>query len=141
MAVTLGKNCILKIIYDEVPYSVRAESLNEKDDGELRKRRSLGSDLPDTDQIDDGFSGDLTVYDDSKVLDLIESDRRTRRRANLAPKTLSFTLTRVYRDGVTTPSQLTFTGVQMTVGTGMGGSKEDVKRNVSFIAADRAFVG
>ena len=135
----IGKNCQLKIVYDNVPYTLRFESFSEMDDAELRKRQVIGRDTPITDYIEDGYSGDAAVYDTGKTLSLITDDIRARQRANLPPKALSITLTKVFRDGVTTPAAVTFTGVALTASTNVAGRKEDVKRPLKFVAEDRIF--
>ena len=72
---------------------------------------------------------------------LIVEDDRARRRANLPPKDLQITLTKVYRDGATTPSTMTFRNLVMTVGTQIGSRTDDVKRPLKWAAGDRAFTG
>lgn len=135
----IGRNCQLKIVYDDVPYTLRMESFSEADDAELRKRQVIGRDTPITDYIEDGYSGDASVYDTGKALSLITADIRATARANLPAKALSITLTKVYRDGSTTPETVTFTGVVLTTGTNIAGRKEDVKRPLKFMAEDRIF--
>ncbi len=135
----LGKNCQIKLIYGDVPYTLRIESFSEADDAELRKRQVIGRDTPITDYIEDGYSGDASVFDTGKVLSLIIADLRARQRANLPPKALSITLTKVFRNGVTTPESTTFTGVALTTGTNVAGRKEDVKRPLKFVSEDRIF--
>jgi len=137
--VIIGKNCQLKIVYDDVPYTFAMESFSEMDDAELRKRQILGRDTPAVDYIEDGFSGDASIFDSKKSLSLICADIRARARANLPPKSLSITLTKVYRDGTTTPEAATFTGIALTTGTNVSGRKEDVKRPLKFLAEDRIF--
>jgi hypothetical protein len=137
--VIIGRNCQLKIVYDDTPHSFRVEAFSENDEAELRKRQFLGAEAPDVDYIENGFAGDCMVLDAGKRLDAITEDIRARSRANLPPKALQITLTKVYRDGVTTPATVTFRDLAMTVGTQMGGRTDDVKRPIKWIAANRTF--
>lgn len=139
--VIIGKNCLLKIVYDNTPSTFRIEAFSESDEAELRKRQFLGAEAPETDYIENGFAGDGMVLDAGKRLDAIVEDDRARRRANLPPKDLQITLTKVYRDGATTPSTMTFRNLVMTVGTQIGSRTDDVKRPLKWSAGDRAFTG
>lgn len=139
--VIIGKNCLLKIVYDNTPSTFRIEAFSESDEAELRKRQFLGAEAPETDYIENGFAGDGMVLDAGKRLDAIVEDDRARRRANLPPKDLQITLTKVYRDGATTPSTMTFRNLVMTVGTQIGSRTDDVKRPLKWAAGDRAFTG
>lgn len=139
--VIIGKNCLLKIVYDNTPSTFRIEAFSESDEAELRKRQFLGAEAPETDYIENGFAGDGMVLDAGKRLDAIVEDDRARRRANLPPKDLQITLTKVYRDGATTPSTMTFRNLVMTVGTQIGSRTDDVKRPLKWTAGDRAFTG
>lgn len=139
--VIIGKNCLLKIVYDNTPSTFRIEAFSENDEAELRKRQFLGAEAPETDYIENGFAGDGMVLDAGKRLDAIVEDDRARRRANLPPKDLQITLTKVYRDGATTPSTMTFRNLVMTVGTQIGSRTDDVKRPLKWTAGDRAFTG
>jgi hypothetical protein len=139
--VIIGRNCQLKVVYDDVPYTMKIESFSASDEAELRKRQFLGAEAPDTDYIENGFSGDGSVFDTGKRLDAITEDIRARARANLPAKSLQFTLTKVYRDGATTPSTATYRGVVMTVGDAIGGRMDDIKRPLKWIAADRQYTG
>lgn len=139
--VIIGKNCLLKIVYDNTPSTFRIEAFSENDEAELRKRQFLGAEAPETDYIENGFAGDGMVLDAGKRLDAIVEDDRARRRANLPPKDLQITLTKVYRDGATSPSTMTFRGIVMTVGTQIGSRTDDVKRPLKWTASDRAFTG
>lgn len=139
--VIIGKNCMLKLVYDNTPQTFRIEAFSENDEAELRKRQFLGAEAPETDYIENGFAGDGMVLDAGKRLDAIVEDDRARRRANLPPKDLQITLTKVYRDGATTPSTMTFRSIVMTVGTQIGSRTDDVKRPLKWTAADRAFTG
>ena len=139
--VIIGKNCLLKIVYNNTPQTFRIEAFSESDEAELRKRQFLGAEAPETDYIENGFAGDGMVLDAGKRLDAIVEDDRARRRANLPPKDLQITLTKVYRDGATTPSTMTFRNLVMTVGTQIGSRTDDVKRPLKWSAGDRAFTG
>ena len=101
--VIIGKNCQIKIIYDNVPQTFRIEAFNESDEAELRMRDFLGQDTPEPDYIEKGFTGDGMVLDAGVRLDRIAEDMKRRRRANLPPADLQITLTKVYRDGATLP--------------------------------------
>lgn len=137
--VIIGKNCLAKLIYDNTPSTFRVEGFNENDEGELRMRDFLGQDTPETDYIEKGYTGDFTVLDAGPRLDRIVEDMKRRRRANLPPLDCQLTLTRVFRDGATTPTTMTFTDVVLTVGTQVGGRTDDVKRPVKWSARDRQF--
>lgn len=139
--VIIGKNCQLKVVYDNIPQTFRIEAFSEGDEAELRKRQFLGAEAPETDYIENGFAGDGMVLDAGKRLDAITEDIRARNRANLPPRDLQITLTRVFRDGVTTPSTMTFRGLVMTVGSQVGSRTDDVKRPLKWSAADRLFTG
>ena len=135
--VIIGKNCQIKVIYDNVPSTFRIEAFNENDEAELRMRDFLGQDAPETDYIEKGYTGDGVILDAGVRLDRITDDMKRRRRANLPPLDLQLTLTKVYRDGATLPTTMTFTGVVMTVGTQIGGRTDDVKRSLKWGASDR----
>lgn len=137
--VIIGKNCQIKIIYDNVPQTFRIEAFNENDEAELRARDFLGQDTPEMDHIEKGYTGDGMVLDAGVRLDRITEDMKRRRRANLPPADLQITLTKVYRDGATLPTTMTFTGVVMTVGTQIGSRTDDVKRPLKWGASDREF--
>lgn len=139
--VIIGRSCLLKLVYDNTPQTFRIEAFSESDEAELRKRQFLGAEAPETDYIENGFAGDGMVLDAGKRLDAIVEDDRARRRANLPPKDLQITLTKVYRDGATTPSTMTFRNIAMTVGTQIGSRTDDVKRPLKWTAGDRAFTG
>ena len=137
--VTIGKNCQIKIVYNDVPYTFRVESFNAKDDAELRKRQFVGWTSPDTDRIEDGYSVDGSILDSGPGLDAIMADMKARNDANLPPRDLQFTLTRVFRDGVNAPLTATFTGAKMDVDINIGSRTDDVKRPFKAIAADVVF--
>lgn len=137
--VIIGRNCQLRIVYDNVPQTFRIESFSESDEAELRKRNFLGMDAPEMDYIENGFSGDGMVLDAGVRLDAIVEDIRARSRANLPAKSLQFTLTKVFRDGTTQPATATFRGLVMTVGTNVGGRADDVKRPIKWAASERQF--
>lgn len=135
--VIIGKNCQIKIIYDNVPSTFRIEAFNENDEAELRARDFLGQDAPEMDYIEKGYTGDGVILDAGVRLDRIVEDMKRRRRANLPPLDLQLTLTKVYRDGATLPTTMTFTGAVMTVGTQIGSRTDDVKRPLKWGASDR----
>lgn len=135
--VIIGKNCLVKIVYGDTPYSFRVTKFDESDDAELRKRQFLGRTTPETDRIEDGWSGSVTIADDGPALDLIVADIQARDAANLPARSVSMTLTKVYRDGTTLPLAATYTGVAFTLGTGFGGRKEDVERSMKWNAERR----
>jgi hypothetical protein len=54
--VIIGKNCQIKVIYDNVPSTFRIEAFNENDEAELRARDFLGQDAPEMDYIEKGFT-------------------------------------------------------------------------------------
>jgi len=137
--VIIGKNCLAKVVYDNVPQTYRIEGFNENDEAELRMRDFLGQDAPETDYIEKGYTGDFVVLDSGPRLDRIVEDMKTRRRANLPALDFQLTLTRVFRDGATTPTTVTFRDVVMTVGTQVGGRTDDVKRPVKYAASNREF--
>lgn len=137
--VTIGKNCTLKIVYNNIPYSFRMESFNAKDDAELRKRQFIGWVFPDTDRIEDGYSIDGSIFDSGPGLDAIIGDMKARNDANLPPRDLQFTLTRVFRDGVNTPLTATYSGAKMAADLNIGGRTDDVKRPFKAIASNLTF--
>lgn len=137
--VVIGKNCQAKFVYNNVPYTFRLESLNAKDDAELRKRQFIGWTSPDTDRIEDGYSVDGSILYSGPTLDSIHADMKARNDANLPPRDLQITITTVYRDGSNAPLTMTFTNVKMAMDINIGGRTDDVKRPFKAIAADVVF--
>lgn len=135
--VIIGKNCLIKLIYNNTPYSFRINKFDESDDAELRKRQHLGRTTPETDRIEDGWSGSMTIADDGPALDLIVADIQARDAANLPAHPIVMTLTKVYRDGTTLPLTATYTGVVFTLNNGFGGRKDDVERSMKWNAEKR----
>lgn len=134
-----GRNCRLKIVYNNTPYTFRFEKWDESDDANLVKRQLLGRTAPETDRVEDGWSGSLTVLHDGPLLDTIVADIEARSSDNLAPRECVMTLTEVFRDGSTLPTTCTYKGIQFTVSKGASGRVEDVKRDVKWISEGRVF--
>ena len=134
-----GRNCRLKIVYNNVPYTFRFTKFDESDDAELRKRSLLGRVGPEVERIGDGYSGSLTTLHDGPTLDAIVADMDARERDSLPPKPLVMTLTEVFRDGVTVPSTLTYQGLAITVSKSAGSRTDDVTRDVKWQSESRVF--
>lgn len=134
-----GRNCRLKLVYNNTPYTFRFTKFDESDDAELRKRSLLGRNAPETDRIEDGWSGSLTVLHDGPLLDTIVADIEARSKDSLPPRDCVMTLTEVYRDGSTLPTTCTYQGFVFTASKGAGSSTDDVNRDVKWIAEGRVF--
>jgi len=132
-----GRHCKLKVVYGEVPYSFRATDFEEQDGAELRSRSVLGEQTEEQDRIPKNYSGSISVLHDKPTLDVIEADMQAREDANLPPKDIQITVTKVYRDGTTAPGVKTFTGVAMKVDTSFKGRAEDVVGKITWQASRR----
>jgi len=137
--VTIGKNCQIKIVYNNVPYTFRIESWSADDDAELRKRQFIGWNFPDVDRIENGYSFNGSVLDSGPGLDAIMADVIARNDANLPPRDIQVSLTRVFRDGVNAPLTANFTGVQLAFGLNIGSRTDDVKRPLKGVASAVTF--
>ena len=135
--VILGRHTILKVVYNNTPYSFRLNSFEEDDNGELRSRSHLGQTREQQDYIQKNWGGSLTVAEDGPALDTIAADIQARDNANLPPRELLLTLTKVYRDGSTLPVTVTYGDVVMKVGQSIGGRTDDVTRKVAWQAGSR----
>lgn len=135
--VILGKHCLVKFIYNNAPITLRIEKFDEKDGAELRKRQLLGRTAPETDRIENGWSGSMTVLQDGRELDTIVADIQARDAANLPARDLAVTLTEVFRDGATLPQTTTYQGFVFTVDKGFGSRTDDVKREIKWEAEKR----
>lgn len=134
-----GKNCRIKLVYGNTPYTFRYTKWDESDDAELRKRSLLGRTGPETDRIGDGYSGSVTTLHDGPLLDAIVSDMDARERDSLPPKELVMTLTEVFRDGVTAPTTCTYQGLVVTVSKSAGSRTDDMTRDIKWSSEGRVF--
>ncbi len=134
----LGRHVHIKLIYGAQTFAFRKVSFGADDNSELRSRSYLGATSEEQDLIKKNYGGSFDVAEDGPALDLVQDDIDALDAANLPSKPVTMTVTKLYRDGTTSPYTRTYTDLVFKVSDKVGGRTEDVSRTITWQAGKRA---